>query len=146
MIGKPVNLIEDRELDELVKETYGRIYCFQQQDGCKERGIYQFSVPVKYPEDYENDSIPEIINGEEMGVSFKAWLERDPNAPLNPSKEELESCAYFYHEDKEEWCKRETHIQLFYLRNFYPNVDMIINDLHERGLLPEGDYLINIDW
>jgi hypothetical protein len=24
-----------------------------------------------HPYDYENDSVPEVVNGEEMGVSFK---------------------------------------------------------------------------
>lgn len=139
-------MIDLQEWDKLVKETYGRTYSFQQQCGCKDRGIYKFSVPEEYPEDFENDSIPEIINGEEMGVSFKAWLERDPNAPLNPSDEELESCNYFYKEDRTKWCESKSHIRLFYNRNFYPHVSMIINDLHEKGNLPAGDYIINIDW
>ena len=37
-----------------------------------------FAVPAQIPEDYENTSVPEVINGEEMGVSFAAWLARDP--------------------------------------------------------------------
>lgn len=150
---KDIKIIDDSDFDKLVQETYGKPYCFQQQDDCKERGIEYITVPVDNPYDYENDTVPEIVNGEEMGVSFKAWLERDPNAPLNPSDEELESCNYYWPEseqDKEkykiEWCERTHRINLFYERNFYPSVDMIVNDLHAKGLLPAGEYGINIDW
>jgi hypothetical protein len=31
-------------------------------------------------------------------------------------------------------------------RNFYPNLQMVANDLHEKGLLAAGDYIISIDW
>jgi hypothetical protein len=67
-----IKQIEVDDWDNLVSETYGRIYEFQQQDGCKERQIVTIDVPVEDPEDYENDTIPEVVNDEEMGVSFKA--------------------------------------------------------------------------
>lgn len=138
-------IIEVSDWDKLVEDTYGRLYDFQQQDDCKDRGVEYFTVPC-FPEDFENDTIPEIINGREMGVSFKAWLERDPNAPLNPTDDELKNCNYFYNEDRDKWCKDKSHINLFYIRNFYPHFNMIVNDLHAKGLLPAGDYAINIDW
>jgi hypothetical protein len=31
-------IIEDRDWDDLVSKTYGRIYCLQQQEGCRDRG------------------------------------------------------------------------------------------------------------
>lgn len=121
-------VIEVGDWDKLVTDTYGRVYNFQQQDGCKSRGIEYITVPCE-PEDYENDTVPEIVNGEEMGVSFKAWLERDPKQILsNP-------------EYQNSWC-----VDLWWDRNFYPHVSMIINDLHSKGLLEEGEYTINIDW
>ena len=122
--------IDEDDWSGFVSEHYGKIYSFQQQDGCKERGIYQFSVPDKYPEDFENDTIPEVVNGDEMGVSFKAWLERDIKQPLN---------------SKDQW-DRTRGTDLFWKRNFYPHISMIVNDLHEKGLLPAGEYVINIDW
>lgn len=115
-------IIDLHDWDDLVKKTYNKEYSFQQQDGCKERGIFRLSVP-DYPDDYEADSIPEKINGEEMGVSFAAWLAKD--------------------------CRNATGIykdSMFWERNFYPNVQMIANDLFERGLMEKGDYIIEIDW
>lgn len=119
-------VIEFQDWDELVRETYKRPYCFQQQDGCMSRGTFDFEVPNKWGvEDYENDTIPEKVNGSEMGVSFKAWLERDPNLDVFDNS---------------------FSNNLFWGRNFYPSVDMIIEDLHKKGLIDEGEYSININW
>ncbi len=126
---KTIKRIEVDDWDYLVSSTYGRPYSFQQQDGCKERQSWYIEVPVKDPEDYENDTVPEEVNHSKMGVSFKAWLERDPEQKLsNPY-------------DQDSWS-----VGLWWSRNFYPNVDMIINDLHAKGLLEAGEYEINIDW
>ena len=125
---KNVKIIEVSDWDELVSKTYGRKYSFQQQDDCKDRGVEHIRVSCQ-PQDYENDTVPEIVNCKEMGVSFKAWLERDPKQKLtNP-------------DDQEQYC-----LDLWWERNFYPHVSMIINDLHKRGLLEEGEYSIEIDW
>lgn len=128
---KTVNMIEVDDWDTLVETTYGRPYSFQQQDGCKSRGVEKITVPTKYAYDYENDSIPEVVNGDKMGVSFAAWLAADPNQTLKDKK-------FDYHGS---W-----YLELFWHRNFYPSVDMIANDLYEKGFLPAGEYLINIDW
>jgi len=126
---KNIKTIDVSDWDELVQKTYGRTYSFQQQDGCKERQTVRISVPVKNPEDFENDTIPEIVNGKKMGVSFKTWLERDPKQKLpHPN-------------DKEDY-----YLDLWWDRNFYPHVDMIINDLHSKGLIEVGEYVIDIDW
>jgi hypothetical protein len=123
---KTVNMIRLSDFDELVIKTYGRPYSFQQQDGCKSRGSYEFILPLKYtPEDYEATEIPEVVNHEEMGVSFKAWLEKDPSTPFI----------------SESWRR-----SLWWDRNFYPHVEMILDDLFKKGLLPKGDYVIKIDW
>jgi hypothetical protein len=127
VIIKSIQSIDCQDLDELIVETYGRPFNFQQQDGCKSRGVDHITVPVSDPYDYENDTIPEEVNGDEMGVSFAAWLARDP-------KQKLSSNDY-------EWS-----LDLFWSRNFYPNLDMVVNDLHARGLLPAGEYQIVIDW
>jgi hypothetical protein len=124
---KQVNLIELNDWDDLVMKTYGRIYSFQQQDNCKERGSFFFTVPNTYPEDFENDSIPEIINGFKIGVSFATWLARDPKQMM-PEPED-QNC-----------------LKLFWKRSFYPHVSMIINDLQKKGILDVGEYFIEIDW
>ena len=35
-------VIDDTDWDDFVKSVYKRPYKFQQQDGCKSRGIYSF--------------------------------------------------------------------------------------------------------
>ena len=119
-------VIDVQDQDDLVIETYGRPYAFQQQDGCKERQLVPITVPDEC-DDFENDTVPEIVNGDEMGVSFKAWLARDPKTPL-PDRDDTFG------------------LTLWWERNFYPDVQMIANDLYEKGLIEAGDYMINIDW
>ena len=121
-------VIDVSDWDDLVSSTYNRPYSFQQQDGCKERQRVHITIPDD-PYDYENDSVPEVVNGEEMGVSFKAWLERSPKQPLAGE----EHADPFY-------------LSLFWERNFYPDVQMVANDLHAKGLIDAGDYVIDIDW
>lgn len=117
-------IIDCSEWDDLVEETYGRTYCFQQQDGCQPRGTCHITIPdVDF--DYENDTVPEKINGDEYGVSFKAWLDRDPKQPFSNGRED---------------------IQLWWQRNFYPELQTVANDLHNKGLIPAGEYVIEIDW
>ena len=123
---KTEKVIDVHEWDKLITETYGRPYCFQQQGGCKSRGIFRLSVPDE-AEDYEQDSVPEVVNHDEMGVSFAAWLARDPKAPLADGRTDYA-------------------LGLWWDRNFYPDVQMVANDLHEKGLLEAGDYVIEIDW
>lgn len=119
-------VIDLSDWDSLVIETYGKPYSFQQQDGCQSRGNVNICIPDG-ADDYENDTLPEEVNGEEMGVSFSAWLERHPK----------------------EWNgdpADKNYINMFWERNFYPSLQMIANDLHEKGLIPAGNYVIEIDW
>lgn len=121
-------IIEVSDWDELVMKTYGRPYSYQQQDGCKSRGIVSIAIP-DIAEDYTNEKVPEVLNHDKMGVSFKAWLTRDPQKKLKDKN------------SQEDYC-----LKMWYERNFYPNIQMIANDLHEKGLIEKGDYIINIDW
>ena len=123
---KSQQMISMQDWDDLVEKTYGKIYSFQQQDGCQERGNVYITIPEE-ADDYENETIPEEINGEEMGVSFSAWLARD-------SKE--------WNGDKAD----KSFVDMFWSRNFYPNLQMVANDLHAKGLIPKGEYVIEIDW
>jgi hypothetical protein len=125
---RTVQMIDVSDWDDLVVETYGRPYSFQQQDGCKDRGTVELTVPDE-GDDYDNDTVPETVNHDDMGVSFAAWLARDPKQKLNA----------------ESW-DSDSAIDLWWTRNFYPNVQMVANDLHAKGLIPAGDYVINIDW
>jgi hypothetical protein len=124
---KTIKQIDVDEWDNLVEQTYGKIYSFQQQDDCQPRGIVNITVPSNYVEDFENTEIPFEVNGSEMGVSFETWLNTTPEETRKHFKDDFEN-------------------RLFWDRNFYPSIDMIINDLHSKGLLEEGKYQINIDW
>jgi hypothetical protein len=123
--------IEVQDWDKLVTKTYKRPYCFQQQEGCQDRGNFYLTVPSKDERDVEMyGSIPEEVNGEKMGVKFAVWLARDPKQPLNGSEK----------------CKEKWEIELFWHRNFYPDIDTVANDLYKKGLIEKGEYVINIDW
>lgn len=119
-------MIDVSDWDTLVKQTYGREYSFQQQDGCRSRGIFRISVPDE-ADDHERDTVPEFVNDKEMGVSFSAWLERNPQKPLSTDPDPFS-------------------LALWWDRNFYPDIQMVTNDLYAKGLLEAGDYTIEIDW
>ena len=126
---KTKQVIDVQDWDQLVVSTYNRPYSFQQQDGCKgNQTLFKFTVPYEANE-YDNDTLPEEVNHEEMGVSFSAWLKRDPKTPLKGE------------EDCPDYC-----IEMWWERNFYPDVQMIANDLHSRGSLEAGEYIIDIWW
>ena len=123
---KRIIVVEESVWSNFVSTVYGRPYRLQQQEGCMERGSIVLTVSDD-AFDFENASIPEEINGEAMGVSFEAWLQRDPNKPVGG------------HNNK--W-----KIRMFWERNFYPDLQMVANDLHMKGLIEPGEYLIRIDW
>lgn len=62
-----------------------------------------------------------------MGVSLAAWLARDPKTKIKDQKYDFE-------------------LELWWQRNFYPDIQMIANDLYEKGLLEAGEYAIDVDW
>lgn len=131
-IYKMEKVIDVSDWDQLVVDTYGRTYSFQQQDGCKPRGREHLQA-MSDPElvyDFEAETVPEVVNGDEMGVSFAAWLARDPEQLL----------------DTEDRFDREHGLGLWWDRNFYPTAESVAHDLVKRGLLEEGAYTIDIDW
>ena len=126
-----------QDFDALVKEVYKRPYCYQQQDGCHSRGVVRFTAPLGYGCDslealmedcnYTRTEIPEVVNGKERGVSFAAWLARDPEK-LIPGRDDRWATDLWWH------------------RNFYPNFSILVYDLHRLGHLPDGEYIMIIDW
>ena len=129
-IGSKITIIDVSDWDDLVMSTYGRIYNLQQQDSCQDRKTVYLTIPDENY-DYENDSIPEVVNGDEMGVSFKAWLQRNPEQILDTD---------------DQWGQGKFALELFWQRNFYPELQTVANDLYNKGLLEAGEYGINIDW
>jgi hypothetical protein len=129
-LGRPaenqVKHVELNDWNRVVSFTYGRPYNFQQQDGCRDRGVVKLTVPDE-ADDHERDTVPEEVNSPERGVSFEAWLARSPDRKL-PGQTD----AY--------------QLRLWWERNFYPDVQMVANDLHTRGQLAAGEYGIVVDW
>lgn len=115
---KVKNIVDLGDWDTLVQEEYGKPYSFQQQDGCKSRGSESFQVPAEYTYDFKKDEIPYEINGDVMGVSFKSWLATEP----------------------------EKYEDIFWERNFYPSMEVLAQDLYEKGMIKAGEYTIEIDW
>jgi hypothetical protein len=111
---KTQRVIDLRDWDQLVKDTYGKEYSFQQQDGCRERQQYYIEIPSKWTND---DDMPDEPRKNERGVKFSVWLEENP-----------------------------TWSRLDIIRNFYPDVETLANDLFDKGLIEEGVYVIDVDW
>ena len=97
MNTRMVEMVDVQEWDKLVRDTYGKPYSFQQQDGCKAREIVDIEVPSKYVNDYPNSSIIEKVNGPEEGVSFKSWLDRDPKTEMKDEKDGSRWLDMFWH-------------------------------------------------
>ena len=125
-IVKLVKMIDSSDFDDLVSKTYGRPFCFQQQDGCRERGSFRIKIPNEASDNYMHDSIPENLYTNKRGVKFKVWLDRDPKY-LPKGFDDSSN-------------------RLFWDRHFYPDIQMVANDLHSKGLIEVGDYIIDIDW
>ena len=121
--------IEVADWDRLVDDTYGKPYSLQQQDGCMDRGTITLRVPIPESIDTYPEEIPLEINSDEMGVKFETWL----NTSISDISSRLPESYSNYS-------------NLFWERNFYPNLQILANDLHSKGLIDEGEYLINIDW
>lgn len=125
---KEVKVISVQDWDNLVEKTYSRPYNLQQQNDCMERQRIRITVPYQHTdEEAMNDSIPEVVNGEEMGVKFGIWLNRDPKQKMKDQKYDYE-------------------LNLFWERNFYPLLESVVNDLYRKGLIEQGEYEIDIDW
>lgn len=131
---KTINVIDVSDLDDLVKEVYGKPYKLQQQNGCMERQHISVYVGKEVVEGDENEygdiheSIPLIINGNDMCVKFDTWLNATPE------------------QHKEEMCWEDWEVELFWFRNFYPDLNVLLYDLYKKGLIEKGSYDINIDW
>lgn len=133
---KTEKVVQVQNWDRLVRETYKKPYSFQQQDGCQSRGVVHLTIPSEESYDDEmNAFIPFEINGEEMCVKFQVWLDTTVE-DINAKFEEINGKPESYPGANE----------LFWERNFYPELQAVANDLYSKGLVEAGDYTINIDW
>jgi hypothetical protein len=102
---KTVKMIEVSDWDNLVSETYGRPYRFQQQDGCQSRGQFHLTIPSKYTYDDEmNDEIPEEINSDRYFVdSFDFNVSTMPDFYLIEDRWERERIQRDFNNISEPW-------------------------------------------
>lgn len=115
-----IKLIWESELSELVRETYGRPYRLQQQGDCMAQDSM---LRATVPDDgwFSIDDEPH----------FEEWKARDVN--LQP-------------EGVADWSEHSWRRDLWWDRKFYPHYQVVLNDLHARGLLEAGDYVIHVYW
>lgn len=121
---KTVQRISTIDWDMIIIETYGKPYQYHHQFGVEEGEAADIIVPFgEWTWDFENAEIPFVVNCEKFGVCFKTWLNTKPE----------ETTKYF---------RNDFYNELFWTRHFYPDLSMIVNDLHARGLLEAGEYII----
>lgn len=99
-------MISDHDCDKLITATYKKPYGFQQQAGCRDRGTYEFSLPLDCePEEYELDleDVPATLKTYAMQTTFAKWLERSAEEPLSSETSQGNSA-----------------IELWWQRHFYP--------------------------
>lgn len=112
-----VKLIHESELSKRVAEMFERPYQLQQQgDMLGQDSVVIADVPAEPEFDLD---LP----------SFLEWSTRDVN--LEPPGE-----SWHYPWQRELWWHRE----------FYPDLQEVLNELHRLGELPEGKYAIHVWW
>lgn len=139
-------IIDESDFSKLVSDTYGRPYRLQQQEPLMNQDSY---MPIQVPNDWHaadkdharlrkwiEENPPQYVDGQEPTYpSFKEWLDRDANAYVG-GRDMYEGWGdpggFWY--------------TLWWERAFFPPLGEVIDDLHKRGLLDEGEYLIHAWW
>lgn len=114
--------IWEADFSKYVSEHYGRPYRLQQQgDMMAQEASIRFSVP---PTDWydENPTLAE-------------WQAATPPAAERPD----------FTTDREGW-QKHLDDQLRWDRDYYPDLETVVKDLYEKGLLDAGDYIIYAWW
>jgi hypothetical protein len=114
-----VKLIGETEFSRLVSETYGRPYQLQQQDNCMGQ------------DEIERVTVPDEGIDIDDDARFAEWRDADVPDPV----------GVLHGETRWDW-----EVELYWQREYYPPLQELVNDLHERGLLPQGDYVIHASW
>ena len=120
-----IKVIWEIAFSEFVRKHYGRPYQLQQQGDCYgQNTLIRFSIPT-HEQDEDTD---------DREVSLATWLAADPHQ-LPPGQHYSENIP------PENWL-----IILCWQRDFYPGFYAILNDLHQKGILKEGEYAIHVWW
>lgn len=113
---KKVDLVWSVTWNNFVRKVYGVPYDISVQEI---EDSFEFTVPIRGAEDYQNESYDDIRKKGENGVKFGVWAS---TKPVGVEKDSAEM---------QNW-----------EMEFYPCFDMLVNDLFTRGLLPMGNYVM----
>ena len=129
--------VNHNDWNKFITEVYGKPYNFQQQDGCRSRGVYDFSLPFDFElYDEEEDFLDFVdrtdFNKNQSCVKFSVWKDEKVKYK-DPDK------TVFYQDEYEDE-------RLYWVRAFYPNLYTLLDDLYKKGLLEDGDYELVVSW
>lgn|SRR5574343_400590 len=117
---KPKHVINSDVWDKYVTKIYKRPYSISDQFEFK--NVLEFKVPNRAI-DFANEIVEEDESTKETGVNFKSWISRDPSQPISGDP-------------------RPFVTKLWWFRSFYPEIDVLANDLYKKGQLERGEYVI----
>lgn len=163
---KTAQVIWEKDFSDLVVETYGRLYQLQQQEPMMAQNSY---LPISVPDAWTSARDEDHVRVREweaerreaegkLGIrhaseysqhpqwpTFQEWLDADPTASV-PWKYESYSDGR-KEQERPDWCRPGgLYHGLWWTRVFFPPLGEVIADLHKRGLLDEGDFLIHAWW
>lgn len=164
---KTWKIIDESEFSELVSTIYGRPYRLQQQgEMIGNDATYPIDVPNDFAamdEDHRESREWERASGAATKYehidpveypTFQEWLDRDVNEPVPDASTDF----WVKHSNEDPQIPKpyippaEDRLpgglihDLWWTRNFFPPLGEVINDLHKRGLLQEGEYRIHAWW
>lgn len=156
---KIVKQINESEFSELVRKTYNRPYRLQQTDGCYSRGSFTLTISSNGCEAYPTTAMSNGGDGESP-VSFQEWIQRDRNEPIPISEKDIEAYEALknssisnksFYDPNNESNKKSREVggllnTLWWEREFYPDLNELLDDMLSRGLIEEGEYEMEIDW
>ncbi len=129
-----VRMIWETEFSNLVSAVYGRPYQLQQQDAMMGQDqIERVRVP---DEEWDADWCLE---------SFHAWRDADATPPEG-DRERWKWELDWERLNNDEDCMRYSPGPFFAVDIPTPPAGTIMNDLHARGLIEGGDYVIHAWW
>lgn len=138
LVGETIRLIWDYDFDQLVTRVYDRPYRLQQHEPemMSQDQIKRFEVKTK--EEYERN-----WNLDNVRENIEEWR----NKPL-PTTEMVPgvSGGRVVQVERPRDPMDDLAIELWWLRENYPEFDSLICDLAMRGLIAPGQYAIHVWW
>ena len=118
--SKIKHVISSAAWNKQVSKIYGRPYSIEDQ--FEFNRVLEFKVPNR-SFDFANETVEENEDTKETGVNFKSWITRDPDQKIGSDPRAFVTTLWWY-------------------RAFYPDIEVLANDLFKKGLLERGEYVI----